>query len=93
MLQRLRFNSKVRHTGESVAQFVSALRALFEFCEYGDTLNEILHDRLVCGIDDERTQQRLLAEKELSFAQVLEIARVTEAAGKEYAEDNGVQSC
>ena len=63
MVQRLRFNSRVRHTGESVAEFVSALRALSEFCEYGQTLNEMLRNRLVCGIDDERTQRRLLAER------------------------------
>ena len=81
MVQRLRFNSRVRHTGESVAEFVSALRALSEFCEYGETLNEMLRDRLVCGIDDERTQRRWLAEKELSFARALEIARATEAVG------------
>ena len=71
---------------------MSALRALSEFCEYGETLNEMLRDRLVCGIDDERTQRRL-AEKELLFARALEIARATEAANKECAGDNGVQSC
>ena len=42
----------------------------------------MLRDRLVCGIDDKRTQRRLLAEMELSFARALEIARATEAAGK-----------
>ena len=63
MVQRLRFNSRVRHTGESVAEFVSALRALSEFCEDGETLNEMLRNHLVCGIDDERTQRRLLAER------------------------------
>ena len=34
MVQRLRFSSRVQHTSESVAKFVSALRALSEFCEY-----------------------------------------------------------
>ena len=82
MVQRLRFNSRVRHTDESVAEFVSTLRALSEFCEYGETLNEMLRDRLVCDIDDERTQRRFLAEKELSFVRALEIARATKAAGK-----------
>ena len=61
---------------------MSALRALSEFCEYEETLNEMLCNRLVCGIDDERTQQRLLEEKKLLFARTLEIARAEEAAGK-----------
>ena len=77
MAQRLGFNLRVRNTGESVAEIVSALCALSEFCEYGETLNEILRDRLACGIGDERTQRHLLAEKELSFAPALEIARAT----------------
>ena len=82
MVQRLRFNSEVRHTGESVAEFVSALHALFELCEYGETLNKMLCDCLVYGIDNERTQRSLLAGKEFSFAWALEIVRATEAAGK-----------
>ena len=52
----------------------------------------MLRDRLVCGIDDERTQRRLVAEKELSFARALEIARYR-SGGKECAGDNDVQSC
>ena len=78
VVQRLRFNSRIRHTGESVAEFVSALRALSEFCEYGETLNEMLRDRLVCGIDDEHTQRRLLAEKELSFARKIMASKVVD---------------
>ena len=53
----------------------------------------MLPDRLVCSIDDARTQRRLLAEKKLSFARALEIAHTTEATGKECAGGNGVQSC
>ena len=82
MVQRLRFNSRVRPRGESVAEFVFVLRELFEFCVYGETLNEMLRDRLVCGIDDESTQRHLLAEKKLLFARALEKAHATEATGK-----------
>ena len=83
IVQRLRFNSRNRKSGESVAEFVSALRALSEFCEFKEnTLDEMLRDRLVCGIDDERIQRRLLAEKELTFARALELARAVETAGK-----------
>ena len=82
-VQRLRFNSRNRQPGESVSDYVSALRALSEFCEFkASTLEEMLRDRLVCGIDDERIQRSLLAEKELPFARALDLARAVETAGK-----------
>ena len=90
-MQRLRFNSRNRQPGESVADFVSVLRALSEFCEFKEnTLDEMLRDRLVCGMDDERIQRRLLGEK-LSFARALNLAR-SRKGGKEYGRDKGVQS-
>ena len=62
---------------------MSALRALSEFCEFkASTLEEMLRDSLVCGIDDERIQRRLLAEKELPFARALDLARAVKTTGK-----------
>ena len=49
-IQRSRFNSRVRKPGESVATFVAELRALAEFCNYGDSLETMIRDRIVCGI-------------------------------------------
>ena len=54
MVQRL------RESGIRVGQLQSLYRALSQFCEFRETLNEILPVRLVCGIDDERY---LLAER------------------------------
>ena len=74
IVQRFCFNSRFRRTGESVSTYVAELRALAEFCNFGDTLNLMIRDRLVCGINDENTQQLLLAEKGLTYAKGLEIA-------------------
>ena len=38
------------------ANFVAALRNLAEHCEYRDTLNTMLRDRIVYGIRDEKIQ-------------------------------------
>ena len=40
----------------------------------------ILRDRIVCGINDDATQGRLLAEPDLNYAKAVEIARSMEAA-------------
>ena len=58
-----------------MAGSVAALHALSENCEFGDTLEDMLRNRLVWGIDDSRIQHRLLAEGSLTFAKALEIAQ------------------
>lgn len=50
IVQRFKFNNRFRNEGESVADFVAALRNLAEHCEYKDTLGMMLKDRIVCGI-------------------------------------------
>ena len=67
VMQRFRFNTRTRREGELVAEFVADLRRLAEFCNFGATLEKMLRDRLVCGIQDEPIQKKLLAEKALTF--------------------------
>ena len=57
--KRFKFNSCVRNANQSVSMFVAELRKLTEYCEYGESLNDMLRERLVCGINHERTQQCL----------------------------------
>ena len=64
IVSRFRFNLCVRQSGEMVAAFIAKLRQLAEHCQYSDTLEEMVRDRLVCGINDERLQRHLLAEPE-----------------------------
>lgn len=68
IVQRYKFNTRVRAKGESVATYLAALRELSEYCDYGERLNEILRDRLVCGVNHEGIQKRLLAEKKLTYS-------------------------
>ena len=67
-------------TGESVTTFISELRSLAEFCNFGDTLEVMLRDRRVCGINDDVIQKRLLGESTLDYAKAVEIAMAMEAA-------------
>ena len=83
IVQRFRFNSRVRKPGETVAAYIAELRALSEYCKYGDTLESILRDRLVCGINDPQIQKRLSAEDKLTFKKALEISLALEAATKD----------
>jgi len=42
--------------------YIAELRKLSNDCDYGESLNEMLRDRLVCGVKDKHIQRRLLAE-------------------------------
>ena len=63
-----------------MATFVSELRRLSEHCKFGETLEERLRDRIICGIANNQLQRRLLAEPDLTFKKVLELAQAQESA-------------
>ena len=68
--------------GETIAAYVAELRALAEHCDFGDSLSTMLQDRLVCGVNHEGIQHRLLAEKDLTYKKAHELAVTLEAAAK-----------
>ena len=75
-VQRLRH---FHNPGESVVTYVAELHSLKEFCNFGQTLEEMLHDRIVRGNNDDAIQRRLLAEPILTFKKSLKIAQSLEA--------------
>lgn len=80
IVQRFRFHSRTRQSGESVATFISELQRLSEHCDFGAGLNDMIRDRLVVGIASDRIQRRLLSERELTFARAKELAVSMETA-------------
>lgn len=82
-VERFKFHSRSRQAGESIATFVAALRHLAIHCEFGETLNDMLRDRLICGVNDIQIQRRLLSESKADFARVLEVAQSIETADKD----------
>ena len=77
----IRFNSCVRNDGESVAAFAARLRELADKCKcQADIVKELVHDRLVCGIHDDRLQRRLLAELNLTYDKAFELVQIHETA-------------
>lgn len=66
-----------------MTEHVAVLQDLAQHCNYGDKLKEIMHDRLVCGISDDRLQRRLLAESELTFEKALKVAQAIKTASRD----------
>ena len=82
IVQRFKFHSRVREPGESVATFVSELHFLAEHCNFESTLEDMLRDRIVCGINDHAIQQRLLGEEKLTFEKAMSTAQPIETAAR-----------
>ena len=80
IVERFKFHSRSRKPGESVADFVAELRRLSEHCKFENTLNDMIRDRLVCGINDDALQKRLLAEPDLTYEKAVKLAKSHETA-------------
>ena len=74
IVQRYKFNSRIQQANEGVPDFIAELRQIIKHCDYQDKLDEMLRDRLVSGVRNERIQCRLLPEPDLTYARMKEIA-------------------
>ena len=86
IVERFKFHTRFRRPGESVATYVSELRSLARFCKFGSSLEDMLRDRIVCGINNDNIQKRLLAEAKLTYAKALELAQGLETATRNMKE-------
>ena len=72
-----KFNSYICKPGESAATFAAKLRGLSEDCDFGDSLEVMIRDRLV---NNKAIQKRILAEPKLTYKSAVELAQELESA-------------
>ncbi|CAN8031231.1 unnamed protein product, partial [Ixodes persulcatus] len=53
IVQRAQFGKRDQRPGESIADYIAELRRLSKHCDFGSTLDDMLRDRLVCGLREE----------------------------------------
>ena len=80
IVQRYKVNIRNRLEGESVAKYISELGGLSAFCNFGNSLDDMLRDSLVCGVADQAIQRKLLAESNLTPEKATNIALAMETA-------------
>ena len=62
IMQRYRFYTRL-----TVAEFVADLRHLATHCKFGDTLETMLRDRILRGINNSSIQKKLFCSTDLTF--------------------------
>ena len=87
ILSRFKFNQCVQTPGQSAADYISTLKRLAEKCDFGQTLDGMLRDRLVCGVMDPALQKRLLAEEDsLTFAVAEKLSLAAESVTRDVSQ-------
>ena len=77
------FGTRNQQQGESVSEYIVALKKLSIHCNYGEFLTRALRDRFVCGLNDTSIQNKLLNASDLTFQKACEMANAMEMAGKQ----------
>ena len=83
LAERVTFASRYRKEGETVSQFIIALRAIAGNCSFGQSLEERLRDQLAIGINNDYWQRELFrihTTNEATLQQVEASALVLEQA-------------
>ncbi|KAL1487346.1 hypothetical protein MTO96_046576 [Rhipicephalus appendiculatus] len=84
VVERHRFHLRYQSTGESVADFVAALRELASVCSFASE-DDALRDQFVAGVSSNRVRERLLLEgSALSFTRAVAVALQFEQASEEF---------
>ena len=73
--QSFHFGTRNQKSGESISDYVLALRRLAVHCNYGEFLDRALRDRFVCGLNNSKIQNKLLNTEDLTFAKACSIAK------------------
>lgn len=73
----------VQKSGQTVTEYAAKLRQLAAKCDFGDGLDEALHDGFVSGVSSEACQCKLLSEDRLTFARAVELAVNMETAHRD----------
>ena len=68
--ERYVFNTRTQASNESIDEFYGAKN-----CSFGELTLSLIKDRIIVGIHDNTTRQKLLSEKGLTLEKCLEIAR------------------
>ena len=77
--ERYLFNKRVQEAGESLDHYITVVMKQADLCTYGNLRDELIRDRLVSGIRDDRTREKLLNRKDINLARTIELLKSSEA--------------
>lgn len=67
-------NTKYKKDGQSITEYGTTVKKMFEHSNFGDKVTEHIQDQIVVGVKHEEIYEQLLSEKKLTLEKNLEIA-------------------
>ena len=83
---RHNFRQAKQQQTETVSQFITRLRELAAPCDYGENLEDFIRDQVIDKCLSNNLRKKLLAEKDLKLARVIELSQAKEASEYQAAE-------
>ncbi|KAK9721841.1 hypothetical protein QE152_g20006 [Popillia japonica] len=77
-VERHKFNTRIQRPDENFDTFLGELKKLEANCEFAQMKDELIKDRIVCGVLEAKIKNRLLREKDLDLTKAMEICRAAE---------------
>ena len=85
-MERHKFNTRTQRQGEQFQSFVADLRILATMCEYSTLKDELILDKIVCGVASSFARKQLLKERDLTLGRAIEIGIVNELSDRDNIE-------
>lgn len=77
-MERYTFNTRNQGPIESIQAYIADLKTLAKTCEFAALHNELIRDRVVCGIHNNHVRKLLLKERDLTLTKAHEICKINE---------------
>ncbi|KAL1445282.1 hypothetical protein MTO96_029260 [Rhipicephalus appendiculatus] len=87
--ERALFNRRIQDEGEAMTDFITALHTLAERCDYGDLKDELIRDRIVVGVRDQKLSTKLQLEQDLTLEKAVDGVVLTGSAFPVLVSDGG----
>lgn len=94
-MDRHAFNTANQGPSKSIQAYVSTLKILGKKCEFGALRDELIRDRIVCGIRNETLRKQQLGEEKLTLDLAISMCKLheqSEKSSKELRQDTEVCS-
>ena len=88
--ERAKFNRRKQESGESVDTFITDLYGLAEHCQFGTLHDEMIRDRIVVGLLDQKLSEKLQLDSELTLEKAINSTRECEAVKKQQPVVRGI---
>ncbi|XP_073967423.1 uncharacterized protein [Choristoneura fumiferana] len=79
-LARYNFFTRDQEHGETISQYVVALKLLSKKCEFQSLEDSLIRDRIVCGINNGVVRDRMLRESDLTLDKAIKICEADEVS-------------